>query len=110
MPCALCVRGSDSGRHWRELVGTVARGDSSTGPSDSAAPVEMYVGKLSGGTELVAIAVNLNSDGTKRVRNVDVESRRHCCRRCRTRSKLQADIQSVSRPRSRCSRPPFQSI
>src|SRR5690349_2655061 len=50
------------------LFGSLACGDSSTEPSDGTAPVEMFVGKLSGGTELVAIAVNLNSDGTKRVR------------------------------------------
>jgi proprotein convertase P-domain-containing protein len=50
------------------LLVSVACGDSSTAPSNSDAPVEMFVGKLAGGTELVAIAVNLNSDGTKRVR------------------------------------------
>ena len=50
------------------LVGSVACGDSSTEPTGSNASVEMFVGKLSGGTELVAIAVNLNADGTKRVR------------------------------------------
>ncbi len=50
------------------LVGSLACGDSSTEPSDGNAPVDMFVGKLSGGTELVAIAVNLNPDGTKRVR------------------------------------------
>jgi hypothetical protein len=60
-------------RFWPTLAGilllaSVACGDSSTEPSNSNAPVEMFVGKLTGGTELVAIAVDLNSDGTKRVR------------------------------------------
>ena len=50
------------------LVGSLSCGEHSTEPSDTNATVEMFVGKLSGGTELVALAVDRNSDGTKRVR------------------------------------------